>query len=63
MKCFRDGCIMLACLFSFNVFAAIDTFQFKDGAQEQQYPPAYRSTALPEMPEQQHCGFQCHDCR
>lgn len=52
---FLLGVLML--VISGSSLAAIDVMQFKDEAQEQQFPPAHRAAALPEMPEQQHRGL------
>ncbi len=54
--------ILLALMLTGQAWAAIDTWQFKDEAQEQ----AFREitpTALPEMPEQQHRRLKRDDCR
>ncbi|STG26297.1 cytochrome C-type biogenesis protein [Escherichia coli] len=57
---FLLGVLML--MISGSALATIDVLQFKDEAQEQQFRQLTEETALPEMPEQQHCRFQLDDC-
>ncbi|APT79693.1 Cytochrome c heme lyase subunit CcmL / Cytochrome c heme lyase subunit CcmH [Salmonella enterica subsp. enterica serovar Cerro] len=53
--------LMLALVISGSARATTDVMPFKDEAQEQQFPPAHGAAALPEMPEQQHCGLERDD--
>jgi hypothetical protein len=53
---------LMALLLAGQALAAIDTWQFKNEAQEQAFREI-TSAALPEVPEQQHRGLECDDCR
>ncbi len=55
--------ILLALMLTGQAWAAIDTWQFKDEAQEPGLPRDHLPTALPEMPEQQHRRLKRDDCR
>lgn len=55
--------ILLALMLTGQAWAAIDTWQFKDEAQEQAFREITSPTALPEMPEQQHRRLKRDDCR
>ncbi len=53
--------LMLVLVISGSARATTDVMPFKDEAQEQQFRQLTEHAALPEMPEQQHCGLERDD--
>lgn len=58
---FLPGMLMLVLMMAAPARATTDVMPFRNEAQEQQFRQLTEQLALPEMPEQQHCGLERDD--
>lgn len=54
---------LMTLLLAGQALAAIDTWQFKNEAQEQAFREITSQLRCPKCPEQQYCGLECDDRR